>query len=95
MTAAKDYSFEYSLSIDMAGHVPLPAVGQTRPFQLHVAWSCSKVALNVPFQSHRLLTYGGYSSANMEKAHEAAVADRMSVQKTAGEHGVPLSTLHD
>ena len=59
----------------MAGLVPVLAVGQTRPLQLRVARSHSKAAVNVPFQSHRLPTYGGYSSTSMQKAYEAVTAD--------------------
>ena len=74
----------------MAGSVPLLlATGQTWPIQLHVVRSRSKV------QSQRIPTYGGYSSANMDKAHETVIAGRMPVRKAAKEHGMPRSSLHN
>ena len=79
----------------MAGSVPFLMAGQTLPLHSRVVRSHSKAPVKVPFTTQRLPTYCGYSSVNMEKAHEAVAAGKMCVQKAAEEYGVPKSTLHD
>ena len=79
----------------MAGFVPFLVAGQTLPIYSRIVRSHSKAPVKVPFTTHRLPTYCGYSSVNMEKAYEAVAAGKMCVQKAGEECGVPKSTLHD